>query len=674
VCQHFDMSVPTRDSDAPPSLGREIVVVGIASAVAVLVVWGWALGLHVANAHNGLIGASWTAVGLYIVRVRPHHREGWLFVAVGVGHAVMFFGRQYGLHDPVLPGASWLGWIGVWPLSLLIALFAWTLMAFPDGSLLSPGWRHVVRGMFAVAAAMAVMSALWPVEYGRVHLVARHPLDLSGRHTAEQVWHALRASFLLFQVAFTVALIIRIRRAEGDLVRQMRWLVYAVVLAIAVLLGGLAVSGSPVPGLLVLPLIPVACGAAILKRRLYDIDPVINRTLVVGALVALVTAGYVAIVLGVGSLVPAPTAVLSLLATAVVAVAFEPLRRRMQKLADRLVYGHRATPYEALTQMVAAADHGSAEVLDQVAETVARAVVATEVVIWLGPVDHLETAGSWPARIAPAELRSLDDLAADAGLHLRPLSHRGAVSGVVAVRRPPGEALTGAENRVLDDLVSQAALVVVQLNQAADLRAAVRRIVAAEDAARRRIERDLHDGAQHRLVTLGLELGAIAERAQAAGDPELASRIGEARSQLLDASAELRELARGLHPTVLTEAGLEVALATLADRSSVPVRLDVDLVERPGAEVEATAYFLVSEALTNAARHARAEVVTVAVSRTPGGDLDVRVSDDGIGGARLERGGGLQGLADRLAALGARLDVSSRAGAGTTIRAVLPCG
>jgi signal transduction histidine kinase len=453
----------------------------------------------------------------------------------------------------------------------------------------------------------------------------------------------------------------------------MRWLVFAVVLDLVVLVTGVLVVGSPVPGLLLVPVIPVACGAAILKRRLYDIDPVINRTLVVGAMVAVVTAGYSAIVVGLGSLVPAPTTALSLLAIGAVAVAFEPVRRRVQQLADRLVYGHRATPYEALTRMAADVDRAADHLLDRVAATMAGAVGATEVVVWLGPDSHLEAAGVWPESRVPPAPATRDDLSRDR-LHVRELTHQGKSYGLVTVRKPTREDLTTTEHRVLSDLVAQAGLVVVHLHQADELRAAVRRIVTAEDAARRRIERDLHDGAQHRLVTLGLELGAVAEQARSLGHTELAARVAESRAQLLEASAELRELARGLHPGVLADAGLPVALASLADRSAVPVRLQVDLPERPAAEVEATAYFLVSEALTNVARHSRASVAVVSVSRTEDGSLDVRVSDDGVGCARLDDGGGLQGLADRLAALGSRLELSSTAASGTTVRAVLPCG
>ena len=167
---------------------------------------------------------------------------------------------------------------------LAIALAGWTLMAFPDGRLPSPGLRVAVVVMLVAAGVLAVVSALWPVEYDRIGLVAPHPLHLPGAEAAARFWEYAKASYVLFQLLWTVAVVGRIRRARGDEVRQMRWLVYAVVMAVVLLVAGLLVLGSPLPGLLVLPLIPVAAGFAILKLRLYDIDPVINKTLVVGAM------------------------------------------------------------------------------------------------------------------------------------------------------------------------------------------------------------------------------------------------------------------------------------------------------------------------------------------------------------------------------------------------------
>ncbi|MFF3662842.1 sensor histidine kinase [Streptomyces olivochromogenes] len=664
------MSAATEAHDQAPPTVREAAAALVALVVATLVGYGWYLGFHLENVHNGLIGASLTAVGLYVVRMRPRHREGWLFVATGVLHAVMFFGRQYGLHDGPLAGASWLGWVGVWPLPLAIALAGWTFMAFPDGWLPSPWWRFAVVAMMAIAAVLAVVSALWPVEYDRIGLAAPHPLDVPGSQVADHVWEYAHYSYLFFQVLWTVAIVARIRRARGDEARQMRWLVFAVVAAIALLVAGLLAFGSPVPGLLALPLVPVAAGFAILKFRLYDIDPVINKSLVVGVLLLLIMAAYVATVVGAGAVVPADERVLALVTTAIVAVAFEPVRRRAQRLADRLVYGHRATPYEALSRLSAHLEDPPQDLLDAVAATVAGAVGATEVVVWVGDEHHLVPRGRWPAATVDAGPAAIDGLYGPRRL-VRAVVHRGTVRGAVTVRKPVGESLSVTEVRLLSDLVAQTGLIIVQQQQAQEIQAAARRIVTAEDAARRRIERDLHDGAQQRLVTLGLELGALAKQAEAGG-AAMADRVQQARAQLLEATAELRELARGLHPMVLAQSGLEPALAALADRSAIPVRLHVAEAGRLPRDIEATAYYVVSEALTNAARHSGASVVVVDVAPVDGG-LCVVVTDDGRGGAHQGPGTGLQGLADRLAALCGDLQVDSPSGGGTRVRAVLPC-
>lgn len=667
------MPAATEVPEQVPSVACEAGTAVVAVVVAVALTYGWSFGFHLENAHNGLLGGSFTAVGLYVVRMRRGHREGRLFVATGVLHAGMFFARQYGLHDGALPAASWVGWLGAWPLPLAIATAGWTFMAFPDGRLPSTRWRAGVVLIFAVASVLAVAAALWPVEHDRMGLVAAHPLDVPGADIAARFWvYAQPSSYLAFQVLWTIAIVVRMRRARGDELRQMRWLVYAVVVAGLLLVGGLLLTGSPLPGLLALPMIPVAAGFAILKLRLYDIDPVLNRSLVVGAMLLLITTAYVGIVVGVGALVPAGDRTLSLVTTAAVAVAFEPLRRRAQRLADRLVYGVRTTPYEALSRLSDHLQDAPQELLDAVAATVANAVGATRVVVWVGKEDLLVPQAWWPARdhdeAAPQALAGLRAT----GQHVRPLVHHGTVCGAITLCKPRGEALTSTEDRLLAALSAQTGLVIVQQHHAHELQASARRIVAAEDAARRRIERDLHDGAQQQLVTLGLELGALAEQAKTSGSLAMADGVGSARARLLEATADLRELARGLHPMVLAQSGLEPALAALADRSPVPVRLRVAAPDRLPADVEATAYYLVSEALTNAARHAAASVIEVTVAAADGG-VRVEVVDDGRGGACAGTGTGLQGLADRLAAHGVELHVDSPGGGGTRIRAVLPC-
>ena len=206
-----------------------------------------------------------------------------------------------------------------------------------------------------------------------------------------------------------------------------------------------------------------------------------------------------------------------------------------------------------------------------------------------------------------------------------------------------------------------------------ELAASRARIVTAGDQTRRRIERDLHDGAQQRLVSLALELRmAQAEVSPKAG--ELRTRLDRAVEQASGALEELRDLSRGIHPAILTEGGLGPALRAVTRRSPIPVQLDLRRVqERLPDQVEVSAYYIVAEALTNAAKHSRASAITVTVERDPAeGVLRLEVADDGVGGADFTGGTGLVGLRDRAEALGGHIDLHSPRGAGTSLRVTLP--
>ena len=706
-----DARVPGKPQQTPDGGPRKTVLpyaLGLISAV--LVAGGFSLGVYMANLHNGLLAAAFTAVGVFVVCRRPGNREGWLFTATGVAHAVMFFGRQYGFYagaheGDTLPAVSWVTWFGVWPLPLVLVLTGVTIMCFPDGRLPSRRWRVVAAAMLAGAAPLALASALWPVEYAENSLSVPHPLEVGGYDTAQRLWAFVGPPvYVLSQIAWAACVVVRLRRARGDKARQLKWFVYAVSMSAVAMVLGLVVFGSAALGVLAVPVVPIAAGVAILKYRLYDIDVVINKTLVVGAMAGIITASYVAIVVGVGGLVgvsASPNLVLSLVATAIVAVAFEPARRRVQGWADRLVYGHRPTPYEALARLSTQLSLGGqrGELLTGLASTVADGVGASEVTLWIGSGDELVAVASWPPRAAhdsqltaaPRDLASLGD---SGRTHVRPIVHQGTLRGAVTLTKAPGEVLTASEDRLLRDLVAQAGLVIDNVGlgaelqdrlhqisvQSAELRAAAKRIVAAQDEARRRIERDLHDGAQQRLVTLALSLQAVRELAASAGDDDLAASVEDARHQLTQALAELREMARGIHPAILTQEGLEAALGFLAERSPVAVRVDVCLDRRLPAEVEATAYFVVSEALTNAAKHSGASSIVVTARLADDDDdaaaakLRIEVSDNGRGGADGHWGSGLQGLADRLATLNGRLAVDSPVGGGTRVWAEIPCG
>jgi PAS domain S-box-containing protein len=252
-----------------------------------------------------------------------------------------------------------------------------------------------------------------------------------------------------------------------------------------------------------------------------------------------------------------------------------------------------------------------------------------------------------------------------------PIIVEGRLWGVILAawrRTHPGP---GAEERIAEFT----ALVVTALSNAqarADLAASRARIVAASDETRRRIERDLHDGTQQRLVSLGLQLRA-AQDAVPPGNPALSGELAAVASGLVEVLAELRELSRGIHPAILTDGGLAPALKALARRSAVPVRIDLSVPGRLPERVEVAAYFIISEALANVAKHARASIVQVR-AEVLDGTLELLIRDDGSGGADPSRGSGLIGLTDRVEALGGTIAISSPPGAGTQITVSLPTG
>ncbi len=262
----------------------------------------------------------------------------------------------------------------------------------------------------------------------------------------------------------------------------------------------------------------------------------------------------------------------------------------------------------------------------------------------------------------PAQLRSLGVRASVAA----PVIVDGELWGAVAAASVGPPFASDAEVRLgaFAELVAQAIANVDARQQLTESRA---RIVEAADEARRRIERDLHDGAQQRLVALAISLGMVAKSAE----PRTAAAVETCVRELHTALDELRELARGIHPVVLTERGLEPALEALASRSPVPVRIDAELGDRLPPAQEAALYYVAAEALTNVAKHAHAAVTDVRLD-LPDGWAQLTVSDDGVGGAAVGGGSGLRGLVDRLDALGGTISVTSSPGAGTTVRARVP--
>jgi signal transduction histidine kinase len=426
---------------------------------------------------------------------------------------------------------------------------------------------------------------------------------------------------------------------------------------------------------------------AVLKYRLYDIDVVINRTLVYGALAAFITAVYVGIVVGIGTLLGSggrPNLALSILATAVVAVGFQPLRERLQRVANRLVYGRRATPYEVLSEFSerVAESYAADEVLPRMARVLQEGTGAEHATVWVRVAGQLRPAATSPDTVLGYEPVAMSDgkLPSFEGTSsVVEVRHQDELLGALTIGKRPGEALTPIEQKLLDDLAHQAGLVLKNVGLTSDLqarlvelRASRQRLVAAQDDERRRLERNLHDGAQQNLVAIKVKLG-LAEMLSAK-DPEKARQLISALKADTDEALEtLRDLARGIYPPLLADRGLVAALESQARKATLPVTVEGNGVGRYPQEIEAAVYFCVLEALQNVQKYADAGTAEVKLSDI-GGQFQFEVYDDGAGFDHTSavKGAGLTNMGDRLDALGGDLTITSQAGRFTKVSGSIP--
>ena len=644
-------------------------------------------------------GLVFEAVGALIAVRQPRNTIGWLLLAVGALWAFALFSSSYSdfghnAHPGSLPAPVAVDAVGNWMWAPAVGLMAtFVVLLFPDGHLPSPRWRWLAWLSGGVIAYLALAFMTDPHAFDDSQLDGvRNPLGIATPAWFSASVYLVFALFPLCMLASAAAVIVRFRRARGVERQQLKWLAAAgaffpLFFGGALLIGWLlpaAANNETATGVVnfLLPLsfctIPLAVGAAVLRYRLYDIDLVINKALVLGTLAFFITAVYTAIVVGVGRLVGGgdrPDLALSIAATAVVAVAFEPVRNRVQRLANRLVYGVRATPYEVLADFAdrvgGAYDVG--ELLPRMARTVAEGVGAARVEVWLGERSGLTREASWPQPSdGPGEVESVAQIGGDRVVEVR---HQGELLGALAVVKPAGDTLTPPEHKLLDDVAAQAGLVLRNVRLIEELRSSRERLVTTQEDERRRLERNLHDGAQQSLVSVTLLLSTARTRLSPELQPSLGPALDQATEQLRLAIQELRELARGIHPAILTERGIGPALRSLAERSAVPVDVDILLEERPAPNVESVLYFVVAEALTNVAKYAHATRVTVVLAERAGpnrSELVLEVADDGIGGADESKGSGLRGLADRVAVVDGTLTVTSAPGHGTTLTCSVP--
>jgi signal transduction histidine kinase len=630
---------------------------------------------NLTNVFGGVADLAVPVVGFVLASRRPGNRVGWLLLAGGLVLGLSGFAAGYGLAALVavpgsLPAGRAFAWLSSWVWVIPVAMLGFVFLLFPTGRLRSRRWRPaawIAGGAFTLAAADLLVNAtrFWSDPFS-APVQAKTPVLTA----------ALIAAALAVSVA---AVVVRFARSVGEERLQLKWFAAAAVLVAATLVAGLVTNSvvAYVLSNLAFLCLWVAIGIAVLKYRLYDIDLVISKAVVYGSLAVFITAVYAGLVVGVGALAGnTRNPLLAALAAAVVAVAFQPVRQRAGRLANRVVYGRRASPYQVLSQFARriGVAYSAEEVLPQMAQIVAAGTGAERVVVWLRVGGELrpeafagDGADAGPLLVDGQELPPLPD--ADLSV---PVMHQDQLLGAIAIRMPKDEPMRPAGAQLVTDVASQAGLVLSNAGLIEDLRASRQRLVTAQDQARRRLERNLHDGAQQDLVALGIKLN-LAE-ITVAEDPGQAGQVfGELKADATGALENLRDLARGIYPPLLADLGLAAALGAQASKSLLPVAVDAAGIGRFPQDTEAAVYFCCLEALQNTAKYAQATQASIRL-QAQSGSLRFTVSDNGTGydARHTPMGSGLRNMADRLAALGGRLQIRSAPGRGTTITGHLP--
>jgi signal transduction histidine kinase len=618
-----------------------------------------------------LVGAFMAPVlvGLLIANRQPRNPIAWIMLLGPVGVALstpvaLVFGEGWALQMDR----------STWPL-----LYAWPIaiaFVFPNGQLLSPRWRWVV-GVSVVSFAGAIaLAMLDPSPFYGDDAAVPNPLadnSVGGTVGVEVVgwvlWFGMLAS--LFLGAYAIRL--RLRRSSGIERLQTMWLAWAaglvpIVLVMCFLSGLLGYAlGITIIDWVVFPMLlglwiatAAAVGVAVTRHGLYAIEHLVNRTLVYVALTALLVAAYAAITIGLGVLVGGDSPWVIALATLAVAVAFRPLRARIQDLVDRR---YRRARYEGVRLVRAFEDEvrDGLRAPEEIGAVLAEALgdPLAELLFWLPETEAFADASGETVEL-PHDERTLRDIRRD--------DARTAVFAHDPSLRERRDLLNGVLAAAALSIEMARLRVEVRI-QLAEVEASRARIVEAGYEERRRLERDLHDGAQQRLVSLGVQL----RRLQLALPREakvLSPAIDQAVEEVGDTIADLRQIAAGVRPARLDD-GLAAALRDLARTTPIPVDVDASR-DRVAASVEAAAYFVACEAITNAVKHGSASKVAVRAFRENGA-LHVSVADDGVGGAIVRRGSGLAGLCDRVAAHGGTFGLKSPRGGGTQLEVEIPC-
>ncbi len=638
-----------------------------------------------------LLTITYCIVGSLVASRHPLNKIGWMFCATGFLSALNMLSAGYALYSELthinapLPGALFARWLTIWiwiPNVLLPVTFS--LLLFPDGKLLSTRWRPI--GWAAGIGLLVVIASLafHPGPLEAMGLYSANPYGIPGSETVINILWTIAAPLLLVGIFGSIAsIIVRYRSAVGIERAQLKWLAVAgVFVIVGNVLGSIPWwlwGDNPITRELSIVVtditvvtIVIATGVAILRYNLWGIHILVNRTLVYGSLTALVIGLYVIIVGFLGTLLQTGGNLpISLLGTGIIAISFQPLRQRLQRGVNRLMYGERDDPYAVLGRLSEQLEvvAVSQSVLPTIVETVAEALKLPYVAITLKDEEFFKTAAEYTrASQGGSKLKGEMEI-------LSLVYQTETIGQMKLAARSPDEKFSQSDMKLLETIARQASIAAYNVRLTHDLQRSRERLVTTREEERRRLRRDLHDGLGPVLAAMSFKLDAVHNLADR--DAATVKKLAiELKMQMQEALGDIRRIAYDLRPPALDELGLVGALKAhiTSYNQAQGMQITLDAPENPPplpAAVEVAAYRIALEAMTNVSRHAGAQHCYIRLSLPD--DLCLEVTDDGCGMSGSVRAGvGLTSMRERAEELGGVCVAETLPQGGTGVKARLP--
>ncbi len=686
--------------EAPTALAKGLLLaaVGLFTAAAVVGVTDRPSAGVIAQT---VANATFVVVGGLIVLRRPGNLIGPLVVGFGLGFESLIAAAALAevTNDAGMTGAAeWFALLGDAMFPVIAALMIPMFILFPDGHGREL-WRRRFLGASAVYTAvlsavilLSTPSSTSPTSTSEGEALGHPFVSESTSAAMGDLGGLLTFGLILILLFSACSLVLKWRRSGPIERRQIGWLALGatVYIPITILNGFLAEAGTIdddrflVIDAVGVILVPLAILVAIMRYRLYDIDTIVNRSFLFGTLAAFIASVYIAIVVGLSGVLGGGSSFeLSILATVLVALAFQPARVRVERWANRLVYGQRSTPHEILQRFSrGSTDTSDDELLAQIPHLVVDGCGAATAAVWVRSGEAFETASTWPEDAPRRSVPGSGDFVdPDADLSV-PVVHDGELLGGISLVKSAGETVTPQDEALIGSLASGIGLAMrntrltARLRQrVAELEASRGRVLVAADAARRALEHSLDSGPQQVLVAVKVGLGPTRMRAERAGAEKTAALLAQLEAAAGSAIESLRDFAAGIYPPLLEAEGLPVAISHQAAKAAVQVSVHADDLPRYDREVEAAVYFSVLESLQNCAKYSGASEAWVTLSNGDG-QLRFEVRDEGRGfdTASVDHGAGLNGMTDRLDTVGGTVVIDAAPGRGTVVRGAIPVG